>query len=302
MIPTAKRSRARDRRRSGVTGFVVGLGRLLTPRSYISAFDELTSVLTKNRVLAIEIVKRDLRGQHAGQLFGRAWGIAQPLVLLALYAFVFGIVFRIRIGDTHELPRNYTIYLLSGMVPWLAFVQAMARGVTALTDNAQLVKNMVFPVEILPVSRALAACLPLGVGLAFVALFTLATEMGLPLTYVLVPVLVVFQLLAMAGFAFALSGLGTIARDVKEVIQVVSVLGVFVLPIVYLPETVPSAFKPLLYLNPFSYLVWSYQDALYYGRIEHPYAWVFVIVGGLFAFVTGYRLFRKVKPYFGNVL
>jgi lipopolysaccharide transport system permease protein len=279
-----------------------GVGRLFRPRPYLDAFREVASVLARNRVLTLEIVKRDLRGQHAGQVLGRAWGIAQPLLLLALYAFVFGVVFRVRIGDTFELPRNYTIYLLSGMVPWLAFVQSMARGATALTDNAQLVKNTLFQLEILPVSRALAALLPLGVGLAFLAVFTLVTEQGLPATYLLVPVLVVCQLLAMTGFAFALSALGTVARDVREVIQVISVLGIFVLPIVYLPDAIPEAFQPLLYLNPFSYMVWAYQDALYFGRIEHPYAWAVLVLGALFAFVTGYRLFRKVKPYFGNVL
>ncbi len=259
-------------------------------------------MLARNRVLTLEIVKRDLRGQHAGQLLGSAWGIAQPLVLLALYAFVFGVVFRVRIGDTVELPRNYTIYLLSGLVPWLAFVQAMARGATALTDNAQLVKNTVFQVEILPVSRALASLLPLGVGLGFLAGLTLVTEQGLPATYLLLPALLFFQVLAMTGFAFAISALGTVVRDVKEVIQVVSVLGIFVLPIVYLPDTIPAAFRPLLFVNPFSHIVWAYQDALYYGRIEHPYAWAALGLGSLFAFVIGYRLFRKVKPYFGNVL
>lgn len=279
-----------------------GLARLVEPRAYAESFREVVHVLARNRVLTLAIVKRDLRGQHAGQLLGRAWGIAQPLVLLALYAFVFGVVFRVRIGDTFDLPRNYTIYLLSGLVPWLAFTHAMASGATALTANAQLVKNTVFQLELLPVSKALAALLPLGVGLAFLAGFTLVTESGLPATYLLLPLLVACQLLAMIGFTFALSAVGTVVRDVKEVIQVISVVGIFVLPIVYLPDAVPDVFRPMLYLNPFSYVVWAYQDALYFGRIEHPYAWAVVVVGSLFAFVTGYRLFRKVRPYFGNVL
>jgi lipopolysaccharide transport system permease protein len=285
-----------------VLAFLVGLGRLLEPRAYADAFREVIDVLARNRVLTLAIVKRDLRGQHAGQLLGRAWGVAQPLVLLGLYAFVFGVVFRVRIGDTLELPRNYTVYLLSGLVPWLAFAHAMASGATALTANAQLVKNTVFQVELLPVSKAVAALLPLGVGLTFLGGFTLVTEAGLPATYLLVPVLVACQLLAMIGFAFALSAVGTVVRDVKEVIQVISVLGIFVLPIVYLPNAIPDVFRPLMYVNPFSYMVWAYQDALYFGRIEHPYAWAVFVVGAMFAFVTGYRLFRKVKPYFGNVL
>jgi lipopolysaccharide transport system permease protein len=65
---------------------------------------------------------------------------------------------------------------------------------------------------------------------------------------------------------------------------------------------VPAAFNPLLWLNPFTYMVYCYQDALYFGRIAHPVSWVAFGVGSLFVFALGYRLFRRVKPYFGNVL
>ena len=220
--------------------------RLLHPLPYILAFGDVVRLLRKNRALTGEIVRREIRGQHAGLVLGRAWGILQPLFLMALYAFVFGVVFRVRIGGTFELPRNYTIYILSGMVPWLAFVQGMSRGATAITDNAVLVKQTIFQVEVLPVARAITACLPLIVGLAFVGVLSLVQYQGLPVTFVLVPLLVLLQLLAMGGAAFALAAVGTFVRDVRELIQLFSVIGIFVLPIVYLPTSVPGVFRPLL--------------------------------------------------------
>jgi lipopolysaccharide transport system permease protein len=74
------------------------------------------------------------------------------------------------------------------------------------------------------------------------------------------------------------------------------------LPIFYLPDVVPPAFHTVLKLNPFSYMVWCYQDAFYYGRIAHWYAWVIFGGGSLVVYSLGYRIFRHLKPYFGDVL
>jgi hypothetical protein len=81
-----------------------------------------------------------------------------------------------------------------------------------------------------------------------------------------------------------------------------AVAGMYAMPIFYLPGWVPEIFKPLLYINPFSYLVWCYQDIFYFGSIVHPEAWGINLIGSLFIFIVGYRFFRKVKPGFGSAL
>jgi lipopolysaccharide transport system permease protein len=276
--------------------------RLLHPGASAQAFREVTRLLLRNRTLTAELTRRDIRGEHAGQIFGAAWGVIQPLAMMALYAFIFSVVFRVRVGGTLELPRDYTVYLLSGLIPWLACVQAMGKSTTAVTDSGNLVKQTVFTLELVPITRALASALPLVVGLAFVLVYMPFAEGGVPWTLVLVPLLVAFQALAMAGLALGLSAVGAFVRDLKQVIPIVALLGIFVLPVVYLPSSVPELFRPVLYLNPFSYLVWTWQDALYYGRFEHPWAWAVFLAGSVFLFVSSYRLFRKLKPYFGDVL
>jgi lipopolysaccharide transport system permease protein len=274
---------------------------LLDPRPYVRAFAEVVRILLRNRTLMREVVRRELRGQHSGLLLGRLWGVIQPLFLMLVYTVIFGLVFRARTGNSVELPRDYSVYILSGMVPWLAFVQAMARGSGAITDNAALVKQTVFQLEVLPVARAATLVVPLAVGLAFVAVLTAATS-GLPVTFLLVPVLLLLELVAMAGAAFCLSAVGALVRDVRELVQILSVIGIFVLPIVYLPGSVPRAFQPVLYANPFSYVIWCFQDAIYFGRFEHPWAWPAFGVGTLIVFAVGYRIFRHIQPLFGNVL
>jgi lipopolysaccharide transport system permease protein len=281
---------------------LTGLARLLHPRATLQAFREVGGLLARHRTLTLEMTRREIRGEHAGQILGSSWGIVQPLVMMALYAFVFGVVFQVRVGDTFELPRDFTVYLLSGLVPWLALLQAVGRGVTAVSVNGPIVKQSLFPLELLPVASALAAALPLAVGVSFVVVYTLVAEGGLPATVLLVPLLIAVQLCAMVGLAFALSAIGVFVRDVKQVVPVISLLGIFVLPIVYLPSAVPEIFQPILYLNPASYMVWAWQDALYFGRFEHPWSWLVFGLGSLLLFVTSYRLFRKLKPHFGDVL
>ena len=191
--------------------------RLLRPRPYLQAFRELTSLFRESRTLTLEMAMREIRAAHAGQTLGVFWGIAQPLFLMLLYAFLFGVVFRQKIGGTYELPRNFIVYLLAGLVPWLAFQVSMLKSSTVISGNANLVKQVVFKLEVLPAAGVLAACLSLAIGLTFMTLYTLVVYAALPLTYLLLPALVILQILAMGGVSFALAALGAFFRDVKMI-------------------------------------------------------------------------------------
>ena len=276
--------------------------RLLDPRAYIRAFAELGSLLFRQRTLTMEMAKREIASEHAGKHLGRFWGVFQPLALLAVYAIVYGVVFRAKIGGTYELPRNYTIYLLSGLVPWFAFQLSMSKSASVIPANAAFVKQVIFDLNVLPLATVIFAFFPLVLGIGFIGVYTLADYHSVPVLYAALPVALLFEFFAMAGVAFALSALGVFIRDIRDVVQLSAIVLIFLMPIVYLPGQVPAAFNPLLWLNPFTYMVYVFQDVLYYGRVEHPLSWIAFGVGSLFAFALGYRLFKRVKPYFANVL
>lgn len=276
--------------------------RLLDPRGYGQAFRELGSLLFRQRTLTWEMAKREIASEHAGKQLGRFWGIFQPLALLAVYAFVYGVVFRAKIGGTYELPRNFTIYLLSGLVPWFSFQLCMSKAASVIPANAAFVKQVIFDLNVLPVATALFAFLPLSLGMGFIGVYTFAEYHSLPWLYVALPLVLVLQFFAMCGIAFGLAALGVFVRDVRDVVQLAAIVLIFLMPIVYLPGSVPSAFNPLLWLNPFTYMVYVFQDVLYFGRIAHPMSWIAFSIGSPLVFALGYRLFRRVRPYFANVL
>ncbi len=262
---------------------------------------EILSFFLQHRRLTWELSRREVADRYAGQVLGVFWAIGHPLVLMGVYLFIFAFVFKVRVQRLDDLPLNYAVYLLSGLVPWLSVQESMTKGATALVANANLVKQVVFPVEILPVKGVLAALLPLSV--ALVLLLGYCAWLGaVPITWLLMPVLVAFLVLGLAGMSFVLAAIGAYFRDLKDVVQAFTVVGVYLMPAFYLPGMVPELFRPLLYLNPFSYMVWCFQDVIYFGHIEHPVAWPVFGVLCLGSFLFGYRVFQRLKPHFGNVL
>jgi lipopolysaccharide transport system permease protein len=275
---------------------------VLSPCQNLRYFRESLAVQWRNRGLALEMVRRDLRGQFAGQFFGAFWIFGHPVIQFCVYVFIFAVVFKTRIDRSVDLPRDYTTYILVGLVPWLFIQQSLVRASTSLVAQANLVKQVVFPIEVLPFCAVLISLVPLLVGLAVIAIYTLLTQGMLPWTYVLLPLVVALSISLMTGIGLMLAMATPFLRDIKDVIQVVTIIGVYVIPAFYLPQWVPDKLRFLIYLNPFSYVIWVYQDTLYFGRLAHPWSWLVFAVGGVAALTLGYRAFRSVKMFIADVL
>jgi lipopolysaccharide transport system permease protein len=258
--------------------------------------------LNRHRQLLWEMARREIRDRYAGQMFGSFWAIGHPLALMGVYIVVFAYVFKLKVGGTVDMPLDYTVYLLSGLIPWLTFQESMSRGVNAVTGNSGLVKQVVFPLEVLPLKGILAALFSQLVLSVILVAYILVTHGTLPWTYALLPLLWVLQFLAMGGVCFLLSAAGTYFRDLKDLVQIFTMIGMYLMPTFYLPTWVPAGLRPILYCNPFSYMVWCFQDVCYFGRIAHPWAWPVFAGGAVLTFYVGYWVFQRLKHYFGSIL
>ncbi len=277
----------------------------LNPKTHFTAFRELVALLTRHRQLTWEMTRREVRDRYVGQVLGTLWAIVHPLILMIVYVFLFVVVLGQKLQGLPGLENargDFTTYLLSGLVPWICLQDAMNRGCGAITSNANLVKQVVFPIEILPVKTVIASLIGLGVSLAFLTAYVLLRQGSVPWTFVLLPLLLFLQTLGMIGIGYFLAAVAPYFRDIKDFILAFGFVGLYLTPIVYLPRQVPGMFRPILHWNPFSYMVWSYQDAICFGAITRPYAWVVFTLLCLGGFYLGYRMFRKLKPMFGNVL
>ena len=97
----------------------------------------------------LELARRDIADRYVGQFLGMFWAVAHPLFMMGIYVFIFAFVFKVKIGDSLDIPRDYTVYILSGLIPWMAFQECMSKSCSAISANSSLVKQVVFPVEVL---------------------------------------------------------------------------------------------------------------------------------------------------------
>ena len=253
--------------------------------------------MVRHRELIWEMARRELSERYAGQVFGVLWAIVHPLIRIAVFLFIFGFVFKLRFGSDQDA----TVYILSGLIPWLTVSEAMVKAPTTIQNNAGLVKQIAFPTEVLPVKSSLATLFGQVVALLILIGYCLVRFHALPATAWLLVVFLPLQILWMMGMSFLLAALGAYFRDLKDFVAVFAMIGVYLAPIIYRPEML-GAVEPVLYFNPFSYMVWSFQDAFCADEAAHPWAWPVFAGLSLVFFYGGYRVFRKVKPYFGNVL
>jgi lipopolysaccharide transport system permease protein len=275
---------------------------LLSPWRSLHAFRDALLLLWRYRALCRELVHRELTGQYAGQALGSFWVVGHTVLTLAVYVFLFVAVLKVKIDIGPALPRDYTSYLFAGLVPWLAIAQALSRSTGALIAQANLVKQVVFPVEILPLCGVFVSLVPLGVGMAVLVAYQTLMGVGLPWTVIFVPIFVVGLFFFLGGIAFLLAAITPFFRDTKDFVTFFLVAGVYLVPAFYLPNWVPEIFKPIMHINPFSYPIWVSHDIFYYGRVEHPVAWIVFFALAFLFFSLGFRAFRSLKPYVSTVL
>jgi lipopolysaccharide transport system permease protein len=178
----------------------------------------------------------------------------------------------------------------------------MSKSCGAVLGHAPLVKQVVFPVEVLPLKGLPASVIPQLIWTGMLFGYVLVRRGEVPLIYGLWPVLFLLQVLAMAGTSFLLSSVAVYFRDLKDVVQVFSLVGLYLMPVLYLPDWVPESFRPLLYANPFSHMVWCYQDVFYFAGVSHPVSWLVFSALSIGMYSAGYAVFRHLQPSFGNVL
>lgn len=263
---------------------------------------ELVRLLTRHGDLTWELTKRDLLDRYAGRWSGLFWVAAHPLIVMGVYVFVFAVVFGAKLGGTQDFPRDYTTYILAGLIPWMTFQESMHKSCGAITGQPSFVKQVVFPIAVLPIKGALASFVPQVIALGALVGYVMVRHHGVPWTYSLLPVLLALQVVAMVGVSYILSSVAVYFRDLKDLVQVFGLVGVYVVPVFYLPQWVPPLLQPVLYANPFSYMIWCYQDVLYFGHVVHPWSWLVFGTLSIGVFYVGYGLFRHLKTWFGSAL
>jgi lipopolysaccharide transport system permease protein len=257
-------------------------------------------VLFGYRRRVLDGVMHDIRQQYTGSIFGVFWAVLFPLLQLSIYAALYTVIFKVRPSGLTEF--SYTLLVFSGLVPLLAFGQALVAATNSLTASKNLLLNTVFPAELIPLRAALSAHVPTLFGLAITILFGFALGRTSWQAVFLVPVFWLLLLMFAIGIGWMLSLLTLVARDIQHSIGLIIMLATVLSPFAFTPEMVPNALKPLIYLNPLSYFVLTFQQLICYGAWPDPVAASGSIILGLGSFFLGFYVFRRAKYVFFDYL
>jgi lipopolysaccharide transport system permease protein len=251
------------------------------------------------------LVWRDLSAKYQGSILGNFWPLFNQLAQLLIYTYVFSVILQVKL-KLDSLPDNnltFGLWLFAGLLPWVAFTTGFLQAAGAVINQPNLVKKVVFPLELLPIVPVLSAFLESSMGLmALIVAVGLSSHVVQP-TLCLLPLVWGTQLLLTAGLGYLVAGLSVFLRDIPQTVTVVINLWFYLTPIVYPARVIPEAWRHwVLWLNPMAAIAEIYRDLILVGQVLHWKEWGVATVFSMIIFLIGFKFYQRVRPAFADVL
>ena len=260
--------------------------------------------LWRHRELLSRLVRREVVGRYKGSALGLAWSLFNPVLMLVVYTFVFSEIFQARWGAGELLGgrAQFAILVFVGMIVLALFSEVLNRAPSLVLANANYVKKVVFPLEILPAVSMGAALFHALVSVAVLLAAIALQQGGVPWTAVLLPLVLLPLVVLTTGLAWLLASLGVFLRDVGQTIAVVTTVLMFLSPVFYPVAAVPARFRGLIMANPLTFVIEQARAVLVWGQAPDwaglaRYALVALLVAWL-----GFAWFQKTRKGFADVL
>jgi lipopolysaccharide transport system permease protein len=259
--------------------------------------------LWRHRDLWWRLTEREVLGRYRGSLLGVGWTVLQPLAMLVVYTFVFSQVFRARWGSLEGAgPLGFAINLFAGLIVFNLFSECASRAPMLVTGQPNYVKKVVFPLEILSAVSVGNAIFHALASLVVLLVAVLVVFRGLPASLLWLPLVWLPLLLGSLAMSWLLAALGVFLRDIGQLVGVLLNMLMFLSPIFFPLSALPPRWLPLLQLNPLAHVIEQTRRVVVAG--EAPEA-LYLLVGSaasLLACELSFRLFRRAKPAFADVL
>jgi lipopolysaccharide transport system permease protein len=271
-------------------------------RAFPTSPQEMFSSLWSNRELIKASAKREVLGRYRGSVFGLLWSFFNPLIMLAIYTFVFSVVFKARWHGREESKVEFALVLFAGLIVFNLFSECINRAPALILHNPNYVKKVVFPLEILPVVAMLSALFHALISLV-VWLLAYMVLVGVPhVTVLYLPFVMLPMMLFVMGLSWALASLGVFLRDVNQFMGTVTTVVMFMSPIFYSADALPVEFRKWLFLNPLTPFIEQTRNVLYWGKTpDLSIVGIYTLVSSIIAWL-GFVWFQKTRKGFADVL
>lgn len=247
------------------------------------------------------LVIRQIRQDYLENMTGFAWLIIQPLILLAVYAFVFSTIFKARIPEAGDI--GFVPYLAVAFWPWTAFSEAILRANSSITANGALIGKVAFATELIPLSSVTATFIMHIIG--YLAVLIVLQLMGTHIYWLYLPLVVVVFLLMWlfaCGIALFSSAIQVFVRDLAQILPPLVTFWFFTTPILYSASYLPDSIQNISQYNPMAWFVTRLRELLLFGEINIG-STALVIVTFILVFAwASLRFFRRFSDHFEDFL
>jgi lipopolysaccharide transport system permease protein len=254
--------------------------------------------------LLLQLTKRYILARYRGSMLGMVWSFLTPLTMLAIYTFLFTIVFKAKWGidPAKEGTGSFAVILFTGLILHTFFVESLSRASSVVVDNVNFVKKVIFPLEILSPAILGAGLFQFGIGFIILFLASLAVFGIPPVTIFLVPVVLLPLVLLTLGLCWIVAALGVYFRDITQIINLMGTVLLFLSTIIIPPASLPEVLRPFIYLNPLSYPVDMLRDVTLWGKVPQMLPFMLYSTIAALTFMLGNWFFSRTRRGFADVL
>ena len=238
-------------------------------------------------------VKKDIRGKYKGSFLGILWSFINPLLQVLVYALVFPYIMKVE-------TENYLIFLICGIIPWTWFVTSISQGTTSITNNANLIKKVYFPREILPISVVTSGLINFLISCLIILIFVLLGGLGITWHLIFLPFIIIIQYLFTLALIFVLSAINVYVKDVEYIVSFIINMLFYATPILYTTEMFSGPILWIFRLNPLAHLINAYRDVFYVHHIPNLVNLGILLGVSILLVVICYIIFKKLEKRFAE--
>lgn len=263
----------------------------------------LIGSVISNRGLALQIVKQQIVGKYRGSYIGILWPLLNPILMLVVYTFVFSVILKVRwSGDASESKLQFAFILFTGMLIHGLFAEVINKAPSLILLNANYVKKVIFPLEILALTNFLEGLFNFSVGMLVLLVAMLVLHDQITWTIIFLPIILIPYFMLLLGLIWFISSLGVFVRDIAQGINVLTTVLLFLSPIFYSKNALPPEFQWLMNINPLTFIIEQSRDVAIWGKLPN---WqglgVYSFLSGLTMWI-GYYWFQKTRKGFADVI
>jgi len=267
-----------------------------------ASLDEFVRSMIRHRELIFRLSGREFTQRFRGSMLGVAWAVLMPLFTAAVYTFVFSTVFKARWPGMPDGPFDFAVIYLTGMIVHTIFAESVARAPGLVIGNANYVKKVVFPLEILSAVTVLTALINASIGISIVILGNFFLNGKIYFTIIMLPLVIAPYLIFVVSLVFFFAAAGVYLRDLSQVVSLMITVTLFLTPIFFPIEAVPEPFRRLIWLNPLTFIVQQARDVTIFGHWPNfagLLIYALLTLGGL---ACTFWMFQRLRNGFADVL